>query len=103
MLNDNSIQPPHPAFPSAAGILVRRGLSNRQPQSASSPGQGSNGYDLRDELLAVGKNLDSLYVAINAARGRLEALRSSLDAVEEAHRNIGDSFGALAYVLSLIR
>jgi hypothetical protein len=103
MPNDKSIQPPHPLFPPAAGILVRRGLPNRQTQTASSPSQESNGYDLREELLAVGRNLDSLYVAINAARGRLDALRSSLDAVEEAHRNIGDSFGALAYVVSLIR
>jgi hypothetical protein len=83
-------------LPSAAGILVRHGVPSRQSQSASSPGQGSNGYDLREELLAAGRNLDSLYVAINAARSRL-------DAVEEAYRNIGDSFGALAYIVSLIR
>jgi hypothetical protein len=102
MPNDKSIQPPHPVLPSAAGILVRHGLPNRQSQSASSPGQGSNGYDLREELLAAGRSLDSLYVAVNAARSRLDVLRSSLDAVEEAYRNIGDSFGSLACIVSLI-
>ena len=90
-------------FPLTSGILVRHGLPNRQSQSASSPSQGSNGYDLTEELSAAGRSLDSLYVAINAARSRMDALRSSLDAVEEAHRNIGDSFGALAYLVSLIR
>jgi hypothetical protein len=66
--------------------------------SASSPRQGSNVYNPREELLALGRDLDALQVAINVVRGRLDALGISLDAVEQAHRNIGHSFGALVAV-----
>src|SRR5215510_10753406 len=44
--------------------------------SASSPRQGSNAYNPREELLALGRDLESLHIAINAARGRLDALRT---------------------------
>jgi hypothetical protein len=71
--------------------------------SAGSSRQAYNGYDPREELMALARDLDSLHIAINAARGRLDALRSSLDAVEEAHRKIGHSFGALAAVASLMQ
>jgi len=69
--------------------------------SASLSRQVPDRIRIVEELLAFARDLDSLYVAINAARGRLDALRSSLDAVEEAHRSLGHSFGALAAVATL--
>jgi hypothetical protein len=102
MTDHKSIGPIQPVHSPAGANFIRPELPNNPTLSASSPGQGSKRFNLKEELLAVAKEVDSLNAAINAARARLDALGSSLDAVEEAHAQIGHNLGALAYVISLI-